>query len=96
MEYAVSDRLQVLDRTVQQMVGARDVLLRERIRVDGEILRLQHASGVHDGIQQLLETLVKTSQAAIKNFIEPLVTEALVARLIAAAPRFGLELLPSA
>lgn len=72
-----SNRLTNIDQAVHYMRGQRDKLVEQLNQCNAQLDRHQHEVEVLTGIRKLLEVLGKTGEATTKNFIEPLVTEAL-------------------
>lgn len=70
-------RLNAVSGKVQYIKGLRDKVLADRQLATEALNSHKHEADVLAGMKRLLEALSKVSQQHIKNFVEPLITEAL-------------------
>ena len=70
-------RIKVLSDKLQTLVGERNILKMQLSGIVGKITIHKHALNINEQARKLLELFVKSTEHGIKDYVEPIVTEAL-------------------
>ena len=73
----IGDRVKILNDTVTRKLGQRDVLVSKQEELSEKKLSLQNELELYSKARKLLELFVRSTEYRVREYIEPIVTEAL-------------------